>query len=168
MLFAYDILSKHTVWHGTRVSSSIKTTDGETLAKKFANLTQKDIEIAYVYEKGVLDALKKGDDIPEKPQGLSENASHFLKNVKKVSSFVPHTMEHSKWNRAKIFSYNLKYGKASFWFTFNPTTQNHKVMVFFATGEKCEVPPSAFTRFQQLANFPRAQALFFQEFCKVS
>ena len=78
--------------------------------------------------------------------------------------YVHHTPEHSKWNRCQIFSYNIRFGKASFWFTFNPTTQNHKIMVFFATGVQYEVPPPAFDRYKQLADFPGAQALFFSKF----
>ena len=34
-------------------------------------------------------------------------------------------------------------------------------MVYFATGEKCEVPPNSFTRSKQLVDFPDGQALFF-------
>ena len=128
---------------------------------KYANLTHEDIELAYVYQEKMLHALKNGNNIPEKPNGLSDNALHFLKNVKKVSSYVPHTTEHSKWNRTKIFSQHVRFGKASFWFTFNHVTQNHQIMVYFVTGVKYELPADAFARYKQLSDCPGSPALFF-------
>ena len=162
VLFAYDILAKQTVWKGARVSSSVMLAEWETLACKYVNLTHEDIQIAHVYQKKICKALKDGDNLPDKPTGLSENALHFLKNVKKVSSYVPHTTEHSKWNRTKIFSQHIRFGKASFWFTFNPVTQNHRIMVYFGTDLKLEVPPDSAARYQQVSQCPGGQAHFFQ------
>ena len=159
---AYNLISRKKLFKKCGLLSSIPLEEGKAAAELYAEIPPADFQKVIDYKLLCQKALKAKTGIPPRPPNYSSPAAHFLENVEKIESVLPHTDESAKRNRNKFFSVTYFRGKPTFWFTFNPNVHLSPIVVHLATGKTFEYMPSAQERYNLLHKSPGSASLYFK------
>ena len=167
-LYGYDIKNRQRMFKLSLLRANIKIgADSKAEGEAFGTLTDADLKMGCAYWSARELARKQHRKPPDfNPPGMKPESIRFIKNVSRVSSHLLHTADHAKVNRRHFYAMCYKYGKPTFWFTFNPRAHYSMRVHFLATGKILRVPPSAYARYKLLGEKPGASAIHFQRALK--
>ena len=100
---AYNVISRQKLFKKCGLLSSIPLEGGKAAAELYAEIPPADFQRVIDYKVLCKKALKAKTGIPPRPPNVSSIAAHFLKNVEKIQSVLPHTDQATKRNRNNFF-----------------------------------------------------------------
>lgn len=109
-----------------------------------------------------LAAVKRGDRVPARPPGLSSDAEHMLRSVRRSTSSMPGTVEFALNKRNEFWALAVHFGLFAVWNTFSPNdAKTAAIADISATPEKHDGLPATILAIN--AADPGACAMYYSE-----
>ena len=94
-----------------------------------------ELESAAKHHDAKLAAVKRGDQMPDRPQGLSTAAEHMLRSVRQSTDTMPGTVEFALNKRNEFWALAVYFGLFAVWNTFSPNdAKTSEIADISATG----------------------------------
>ena len=173
VLAVYNIISRKTAGLHTYIRSTIGNNptysgDQPSVYDLIGRLTEQQLITAGEYLQARKQALRSNRPVPKPPMCLCTTKLDlkFWREMEIISAAMPHTKEHSDYERLVTYGFHYKFGKGTLFLTINPN-DGTQVTVNFLCGNKTNEMPKLTLRLTQISQFPGALAMYHERVIEI-
>lgn len=103
-----------------------------------------ELQSAAKHHDAKLAAVKRGDQLPARPPGLSNDAEHVLRSVRRSTGSMPGTVDFALNKRNEFWALAIRFGLFAVWNTFSPSdAKTADIANISGTPDECDGSPAA-------------------------